>query len=79
MGVVTAPSVEAPRPAEFPSDDWGEEGYRGSLEYHELDQPATLAEIPSSARTPTDGPFTSQGAVKQEEPGAWLERMLGIS
>jgi hypothetical protein len=65
VSVVAGRPEDAPRPAEFPLDQWEKEGYRASLEYHELQRPVKLTEIPLGLRTSADGPFTTQGGVKQ--------------
>ena len=65
IGTATADGVEAERPGELPEEPWQSTGYKAEVHYDELEQPVALSEIPEQVRRASDGPFTSNGAVKQ--------------
>jgi hypothetical protein len=51
VGIVQEnPRVER-RPAELPSQAWGDEGYLARVEYHEIPVPIRLNEIPARRQT----------------------------
>jgi hypothetical protein len=69
VGRVKADPYDAPRPPEFGTDQWNEDGFRADVAYRELAAPIGLAAIPEGwrtdeARRATDGPFQSDGGVK---------------
>lgn len=65
IGRVVAPAVEAPRPAELPTDAWGERGNLARVDYAPLKELIRLNEIPLEWRQPRPGPFTQGNSVKQ--------------
>jgi hypothetical protein len=65
ISVVREPAREASRPAELPSESWGNDGYQAEVDYFDAPTPIALEEIPAAWRDDTAGPFTRHGGVKQ--------------
>jgi MoxR-like ATPase len=62
---VVLPAVDATKPDSLANEEWGSEGLRVRTDYRELRDPIVVADIPAALRTPSAGPFTVAGGVKQ--------------
>lgn len=65
VGQVLEGAHDAPRPNELPSDSWEDKGYLVRVQYHPLQEPIQLQNIPEEWRKGGLGSFTKDGDVKQ--------------
>lgn len=68
LSVATSDAVSADKPQDLPADLWEKNGFLARVEYHDLEVPVALNDIPIEIRIEASGdrsPFTKSGSVNQ--------------